>query len=244
MEALAMAKILIVVTSTQEYERVGYRTGLWLGELTHFWEVAEDAGFDMDIASPKGGSVPIDPESLLVSEIGEALGLQSAVLKRYENREFMDLLKNSLKIADVSHQSYDAIYLTGGHGVMFDYRDENLSKLIAAFYESGKIVSAVCHGPCGLIDVKLKNGEFLINSKNVTGFSWQEEVASKRDNAVPYNLEEEIKSKGAVYSKAALPFATHVIEDGNLITGQNPSSSHAVGEAVMRRLKVLTGVAS
>jgi putative intracellular protease/amidase len=239
-----MAKILIIATSTQEYERVGYRTGLWLGELTHFWEVAEDAGFDMDIASPKGGSVPIDPESLLVSEIGEAIGLQSAVLKRYENREFMDLLKYSLKVSELSEQSYEAIYLTGGHGVMFDYRDETLSKLIAAFYESGKLVSAVCHGPCGLIDVRLSNGEFLINSKNVTGFSWQEEVAAKRDNAVPYNLEEEIRSRGAVYSKAALPFATHVVEDGNLITGQNPSSSHAVGEAVMKKLKVLAGVNS
>ena len=234
-----MSKILIVVTSVDEYQKVGYRTGLWLGELTHFFDVTEEAGHLMDIASPKGGVVPIDSESLLISEVGEALGLHTAVLKRYEDRQFMNLLRHSLAVSDISHQSYDAIYLTGGHGVMFDFREEPLPALIREFYETGKLVSAVCHGPCGLLDVKLTNGEMLLANKKATGFSWQEEIAAKRDHAVPYSLEESMKARGADYSKAALPFGTHVVEDGNLITGQNPGSAKAVGEAVVKRLQAV-----
>lgn len=239
-----MAKILIVVTSVDEYQKVGYRTGLWLGELTHFWDVAEEAGHKMDIASPKGGVVPIDSESLLLSEVGEAMGLHTAVLKRYEDRQFMNLLRFSLNLSDLSHQSYDAIYLTGGHGVMFDFREEPLPSLIRDFYEAGKLVSAVCHGPCGLLDVTLSNGEHLLSGKKATGFSWKEEVAAKRDHAVPYSLEEGMKTRGAEYTTAALPFGKHVVEDGNLITGQNPGSAKAVGEAVVERLKLLSGAAN
>lgn len=233
-----MAKILIIVTNVDEYEKVGHRTGLWLGELTHFWDVVEKHGIQMDIASPAGGKIPIDPESLMMSEIGEAVGLQGAVMKRYEDREFMNLLVETPALSACSHETYDAIYLTGGHGVMFDFRAQDLAQLVAAFYESGKIVSAVCHGPCGLLDTKLSDGQYLVKGKNVTGFSWKEEELAKRDKAVPYSLEDELTARGATYSKAAVPFVTHVVEDGNLITGQNPNSAHAVGEAVLKRLKV------
>ncbi len=238
-----MAKILIVVTSTDEYQKVGFRTGLWLGELTHFWDVAEEAGFSMDLASPKGGVVPIDSESLLFSEVGEAMGMQTAVLKRYEDRGFMNLLRTSKKLDEVSHDQYQAIYLTGGHGVMFDFRDEPLSKLIRDFFEAGKIVSAVCHGPCGLLDVTLSSGEHLLAGKKVTGFSWNEEVMAKRDHAVPYSLEEGLKPETPNTVRALLPFGTHVVEDGNLITGQNPGSAKAVGEAVTKRLKAYSQAA-
>jgi putative intracellular protease/amidase len=206
--------------------------------LTHFWEVAEEAGYRMDIASPSGGKIPIDPESLLMTELGDALGLKGDLAKRYEDKVFMNLLENTLKVSDVDASAYDAIYMTGGHGVMFDFpHSQPLADLTAKFYESGKIVSAVCHGPCGLLEVNLSNGEPLVKGKDVTGFSWTGEVIAKRDHAVPFSLEEELKKRGGKYSKALIPFKSHVIEDGLLITGQNPGSAHAVGQAVVRKLR-------
>lgn len=225
-------RILIIVTNAGEYEKVGYRTGLWLGELTHFWDVAEKAGFQMDIASPSGGYVPIDPESL-----AHAVLKDGGTEERYKDRDFMDRLKDTKKVADTDVATYDAIYMTGGHGVCFDFESPDLAKLTAAFWEAGKIVSAVCHGPAGLLDVKLTNGEYLIAGKDVTGFSWNEEGKVGRDDAVPYNLEEELQKRGAKYGKAWMAFSSHVVEDGNLITGQNPASAAAVGEAVVKKLK-------
>lgn len=226
-------RILVVVTNVPEYERVGYRTGLWLGELTHFWDVAEKAGFQMDIASPSGGDIPIDPESLS-HEVLADLGTD----KRYADRAFMDKLKGTKKLSDVKIEDYDAIYLTGGHGVMFDFpQSADLARLMAGFYEKDKIVSTVCHGATGLLSAKLSNGDYLIKGKNVTGFSWDEEVLAKREKAVPFNLEEEMGKREARYSKAAKPFETYVVEDGLLITGQNPGSARAVGEAVVRKLQ-------
>lgn len=229
----ATNRILIVVTNVGEYEKVGYRTGLWLGELTHFWDVAEKAGFAMDIASPAGGYVPIDPESLAASVVKEG-----GTDERYRDRVFMDRLQNTRKVSEADPANYDAIYMTGGHGVCFDFpRSEALATQTAAFWQAGKIVSAVCHGPAGLLEVRLPGGEPLIQGKKLTGFSWAEEGKVGRDDAVPYNLEEELKKRGADYSKAWLAFGSHVVEDGNLITGQNPASAAAVGEAVVKRLR-------
>ncbi len=227
-------RILIIVTNAGEYEKVGYRTGLWLGELTHFWDVAEKAGFQMDIASPSGGYVPIDPESL-AHEVLEQGGTE----ERYKDRVFMDRLRDTARVADADVAAYDAIYMTGGHGVCFDFESPDLARLTAAFWEAGKIVSAVCHGPAGLLEVKLSGGDYLIAGKDVTGFSWAEEVKVGRDQAVPYNLEEELQKRGASYGKAWMAFHSHVVEDGKLITGQNPASAAAVGEAVVKRLKEL-----
>jgi putative intracellular protease/amidase len=109
-------KILIIVTNVPSYKKVGYRTGLWLGELTHFWDVAEQAGYRMDIASPSGGPIPLDPESLAHDVLAD-LGTE----KRYRDRVYMDLLENTKKVSDIRLEDYDAIYLTGGHGTMFDF---------------------------------------------------------------------------------------------------------------------------
>lgn len=233
-------KILVIVTNVSEFEKVGYRTGLWLGELTHFWDVAEAAGFQMKIASPSGGFVPIDPESLAPAFLKEG-----GTDKRYEDRAYMNLLQNTLKVSEANLEDYDAIYMTGGHGVSFDYpKSEALAKLTAEFFEAGKVVSAVCHGSAGLLEVKLSNGEYLINGKNLTGFSWDEEIAVARDQAVPFNLEEELKKRGANYSKARTNFGERFVEDGLLITGQNPASAKAVGKAVVAKLQAVQSKAA
>ncbi|MFB6674285.1 type 1 glutamine amidotransferase domain-containing protein [Streptomyces sp. NPDC056390] len=225
-------RILVVVTSAGEYKRVGFRTGLWLGELTHFWDVAEEAGFGLVIASIEGGDVPIDPESLsheFLADLGTG--------KRYADREYMDLLQRTVSISDVDAADYDAIYLTGGHGVMFDFpQSRELAKLIAEFYESGKVVSAVCHGVTGLLNVELADGGHLIKDKDITGFSWHEEELAQRGEAVPFNLQEELVSRGANYSLTDQPFAPYVVETGHLVTGQNPGSAKGVAEAVVKQL--------
>jgi putative intracellular protease/amidase len=224
--------VIVIVTSISEYEKVGYRTGLWLGELTHFYDVAEQAGFEVTIASIEGGPVPLDPESLAHTVLGD-LGTD----KRYADRLFMDKLKDTLAVSQVDVDDHDAIYLTGGHGVMFDYhQSQALETLIARFYETGRIVSAVCHGPCGLLDVTLSNGEPLVKGRKVTGFSWREEELAQRAHAVPYSLEDRLKELGASYTIAEKPFAPHIVEDDRLITGQNPGSAKGVAEAVVRRL--------
>ncbi|WP_206323692.1 type 1 glutamine amidotransferase domain-containing protein [Streptomyces sp. HNM0574] len=233
----ATGRILVVVTNTGEYQKVGMRTGLWLGELTHFWDVAEGQGFTMDIASPQGGGVPLDPESLSATVLAE-LGTE----ERYRDRQFMDLLDDTLRVADVNPEDYDAIYLTGGHGVMFDFpQSPELEALMARFYESGRVVSTVCHGATGLLNVDLSTGEPLVRGKRVTGFSWPEEELAHRADAVPYNLEEQLRKLGAEYTAADEPFEPYVVEDGNLVTGQNPGSARGVGEAVVRRLLAPTG---
>jgi putative intracellular protease/amidase len=172
----------------------------------------------------------------MLQELGYSVGLGGPVHKRYEDRTFMDGLKQTMKVADADAAKYDAIYLTGGHGVCFDFRSPALAELPARFWEAGKVVSAVCHGPAGLLEVKV-GGEHLVKGKDVTGFSWAEEGLAKREKAVPYNLEEELKKRGAKYGKATLPFASHVVEDGMLVTGQNPASASGVGEAVVKKLK-------
>jgi putative intracellular protease/amidase len=226
-------KILIIVTNVSEYEKVGFRTGLWLGELTHFWDAVEEAGYQMDIASPSGGYVPIDPESL-----SQVVLKDGGTDKRYKDRTYMDLLKNTLEISEANPAHYDAIYMTGGHGVCFDFpKSEALAELTARFYESNKVVAAVCHGPAGLLEVKLSNGDYLIDGKKLTGFSWKEEVKVDRDQAVPFNLEEELQKRGAKYSKALMAFGSHVVEDALLITGQNPASANGVGKAVVKKLQ-------
>lgn len=222
-----------------EFKKVGFRTGLWLSELTHFWDELEKANYEMDIASPKGGKIPIDPESLLMTEVGEAVGLKGAIFERYEDRAFMDRLSCTLKLPEIDERLYAGIYMTGGHGVMFDFpQSRELAEMTARFYESGRIVSAVCHGSCGLLEARLTDGQNIVSGKNVTGFSWNEEVLAKRDTAVDYSLEDELRKRGGNYSKALMPFLSHVVEDGNLITGQNPRSAAGVGQAVVKQLQL------
>jgi putative intracellular protease/amidase len=220
------------VTNVGEYEKVGYRTGLWLGELTHFYDHVVENGFDVTIASPRGGAVPLDPESLS-HEVLADLGTGT----RYHDRDFMDLLRDTVSVADVTVEDYDAIYFTGGHGVMFDFRGDELGALTARFYESGRIVAAVCHGPVGILNVPLSDGEPMVKGKNVTGFSWPEEEAAQRGDAVPFRLEDELQQLGASYTTAEELFAPYVVVDGNLITGQNPASARPVAEAVVTALR-------
>ncbi|GAB3699467.1 type 1 glutamine amidotransferase domain-containing protein [Mariniluteicoccus flavus] len=227
-----MSRILIIVTSADEYADAGYRTGLWLGELTHFWDVAEKAGHTMEIASIAGGKVPLDPESL-----GAPVLAMGGTKKRYRDRNFMNLLVDTKSVAQVSADDYDAIYLTGGHGTMFDFPESrHLGRLIGAFADQGKIVSAVCHGPTGLLNATRGNGKAFLEGCKVTGFSWAEEKVAGRRDVVPFNLEKMLGAKSRRFTKARVPMGKHVVVDGNLVTGQNPTSAKGVAQAVVKLL--------
>ena len=224
-------KILVIATNQNKYETTGDATGLWLGELTHFYDVMLKAGIDIDIASAKGGSIPLDPSSI-------SSGLIDDLTKEYyENEKFMNLLNDTKNASDVKAEDYDAIYFTGGHGTMWDFPNtEAFQNLSAEIYENGGIVSAVCHGVGGLLNIKLKDGTNLIKDKSLTGYSNEEEIIAKVIEKIPFKLEDKLKENGAEYKKASTPFTSFVVEDNKLITGQNPASTKEVAERVLQVL--------
>lgn len=225
-------KILIIVTSVATYENQNLKTGLWLSELTHMYHSAKEQGYEIAIASPKGGNTPLDPESL------KPMMLDKLSKAYYNDDKFMELLKHTKTLEDVENEEFDVVYLTGGHGTMYDFPDNTaLQNIIRKHYENQKIVSAVCHGVGGLLNVKLSNGEYLIKDKTITGFNWQEELLARRRKQVPFNLEEELKKRNSNYRKSFIPMTSKVHIDGNLITGQNPFSSKEIAKAVMEQLK-------
>lgn len=225
-------KILIVVTSVPNYLSHNIPTGLWLSEVTHLYDECKKNNVDINFASPKGGQTPIDPESL------KPLVLDKVTKQYQTDVPFTTLLNNTKALSEIDSNLYDAIYLSGGHGTMYDFvGNETLNKLIKDFYESGKLVSAVCHGVCGLIDVKLSNGEYLIRDKKLTGYSWFEEIIARRKKQVPFNLERIIKERKGLYDKAFFPLTSKVVIDKSLITGQNPFSSKEIAKTVVIQLK-------
>lgn len=227
-----MLKILIIVTSVNSYADNKLETGLWLSELTHIYHSAKIAGNEITIASPKGGNIPIDPESL------KPLVLDKISKDYWNDANFRDLLQHTKSLQEVADQEFDCVYLAGGHGTMYDFPDDAvLQKIVKNQYESNKMVAAICHGVGGLLNVKLSNGQYLIKGKTITGFNWFEELLARRQKKVPFNLEASLKERGADYRKAFIPMTSKVVVDGNLITGQNPFSSKEMAKVVMKELK-------
>lgn len=224
-------KILIVVTSVERYPEMPRATGLWLGEAVHFVEKVEAAGFAVDFVSPRGGNTPIDPASL-----GDmALPID---WKFYANKSFMNRLGATLTPDQVNPSEYAAIYYAGGHGVMWDFpNDPPLQAISRRIYESGGVVSSVCHGAAGLLNIQLSDGKNLIAGKEVTGFSNDEERLAKLDTHVPFLTEDEMVKRGARYRKAEKPFVSFAVVDERLVTGQNPQSGAAVAEKVLDVLR-------
>lgn len=226
--------ILHIVTNVAHYDapHQDTPTGLWLGELTHAYDEFEKHGYQQTIISPNGGTSPIEPKSLL------PVVADKAVMARYADPDFMALLKDTPSPSDINWQDFDAIYYTGGHGVMWDFLDSvELQTITAKLFENGKIVASVCHGYCGLLNVKLSDGKRLIDGKKLTGFSWAEEKLALVADKVPYNVEEKAQALGAIYDKALVPFVSHVVVDGNLITGQNPASAKDTALKIIEQLQ-------
>jgi putative intracellular protease/amidase len=224
-------KILIVLTSHDQLGNTGEKTGFWLEEFVAPYYVLKDAGAEITLASPKGGQPPLDPKSELPENLTE-------LTKRYrKDKAAQAELANTKKIADVSAVDFDAVFYPGGHGPMWDMPDNRASiALIEAFVKADKPVGAVCHAPASLVNVRGKDGEYLVKSKRVTGFTNAEEEAVGLTAVVPFLLEDRLKERGGLYSKGA-DWAPNVQVDGKLVTGQNPASSRPAAEELLKLLR-------
>lgn len=229
---MSQKRILIVITNHKDYPTRDDHTGLWFGELVHFYHPLHEAGYAMDFVSPQGGAIPLDERSMSFLFMGR---LEK---QYYADAEFMRKLNHSLRPEEVNPADYAAIYYTGGHGTMWDFPDnDSLQAISRQIFEQGGVVSAVCHGVTGLLNIHLSNGKPLIEGIPVTGYSTREEVFAGLKNEVPFLLEEALKKRGANYKKALLPFIPFVQAAGRVITGQNPQSTQAVAKTVLETLK-------
>ena len=224
-------RILMVVSNVAHYRDPSHPTGLWLSELTHAWDVFEQAGFELQVISPLGGPSPLEPRSL------KWPNLDASAKRWLADDRRMAMLKSTAKAQEIDGSDYDAIYFTGGHAVMWDFPDDlALQRLSREIYERGGVVGSVCHGYCGLLNTRLSDGKRLVADRRVTGFSWLEEILAGVSGKMPYNAEQQMRERGALYQKAWLPFVSNVVTDGRLVTGQNPQSAKATAEAVRRVL--------
>ncbi len=220
-------KVLFVLTSHDELGNTGEKTGFWTEELAAPYYALSDKEVDITLASPKGGLPPIDPKS-------EDPSSQTDATRRMDNDEVLkDKLKNTHKLSDVKSEDFDAVFYPGGHGPLWDLAEDKVSQqLIADFYTNEKPVAFVCHAPGVLKDVKI-DGEYLVNGKNVTGFTNSEEEAVQLTDVVPFLVEDMLKKNGGSYSKIE-DWSPYAVVDGRLITGQNPASSEKVAEELLK----------
>ncbi len=224
-------KILIVLTSHDQLGETGKKTGFWLEELAAPYYTFIDAGADVTLASPAGGQPPLDPKS-------NEPDAQTETTKRFEADEVaMQALANTHKLSEVLNQDFDAVFYPGGHGPLWDLaNDQNSISLIEQTLQANKPVALVCHAPGVLRDVKNAEGRPIVEGKSVTGFSNTEEDGVGLTDVVPFLVEDTLKEKGGQYSKTE-DWQVHVQQDGLLITGQNPASSAATAEALLKLLE-------
>ncbi|HYX37894.1 MAG TPA: type 1 glutamine amidotransferase domain-containing protein [Oligoflexus sp.] len=225
-------KILVIVTNHSLYPNRTDTTGLWVTELTHFYDIMNEAGFEMDFASPLGGKTPLDERSQ------SWMYMDAAAKGHLKDRYFMDKINNTKSASEVNSAEYFAIYFTGGHGTMWDFRTSpDLKKVAEQIYNQGGYVTSVCHGAAGLLSLTRPDGKPLIAGKKVTGFSNTEEWLAGLKNEVPFLLQDELKTLGAKYQKSFFPFSSYAVVDGRLVTGQNPNSGKAVAQALLNAVK-------
>lgn len=218
--------VLFVLTSHDKKGNTGEATGAYLPEVSHPYDVFRAAGFEVDFTSPKGGKPPLDG-------VDQKDPSQKAFL---ENTSAMKKLESSAKPADVDHSKYAAIFFAGGHGTMWDFPDDAaLAALAAKIYDAGGVVGAVCHGPAGLVNVKLGSGKHLVDGKKVAAFTNEEEAAVKLTEVVPFLLASKLVERGAEHVPAA-NWAPNVVVSERLVTGQNPASAKGVGEQMVKLL--------
>lgn len=221
-------KILFVVTSHGQLGDTGRSTGYFLSEVTHPWSVL-DKDYDIDVVSPLGGRPPVD-----------GFDLNDPINSQYWNDpEWQYKMSNTMKPQDVNPTEYQAIFYAGGHGAMWDFPDNRtLAQIAASIYEKGGFVAAVCHGPAGILNIKLNNGSLLVTDKKVTGFTNAEENANGTSDIVPFLLQDALSQRGAQFETAPM-WSDHVVIDGRLITGQNPQSALTLGQKLLQNLKLI-----
>lgn len=223
-------KILMVLTSHDKLGDTGNKTGFWVEEFAAPYYIFKDAGLDITLASPLGGQPPIDPSS-------EMEDFVTGATKRFdEDAETKQQLANTVALSSVNEADYDAIFYPGGHGPLWDLATDTKSiKLIEDFLAANKPVGAVCHASAVLLDVKDSAGEFAVKGKAVSGFTNSEEAAVQLTDIVPFLVEDELIKRGADYQKVD-DWNAFAVQDGLIISGQNPASSELVAEKLLAHL--------
>lgn len=221
-----MDKVLFVVSSHGELGDTGKKTGYFLSEVTHPWSVLS-AEYEIDVVSPKGGRPPVD-----------GFDLNDPINRKYwDSPEWQDKMSTTMTPDEVDPSQYKAIFYAGGHGAMWDFpNNEKLAEIAQKIYEAGGFVAAVCHGPAGILNIKLKDGSLLVKGKKVDSFTNAEEEANGTAKIVPFLLQTALTDRGAIFECGA-PWTDHVVRDGRLITGQNPMSALSLGKELLAALK-------
>lgn len=219
-------KVLFVVTSHDKKGDTGEPTGFYLGEVTHPYAVLAKEGCVIDFVSPQGGKAPVD-----------GFDLQDPVNKAFwENPKERGAVENTKRPDQVQAADYSAIFFAGGHGAMWDFPgNEPLAEIAGKIYDNGGVVGAVCHGPAGLVNIRLANGDYLVKGKEVAAFTNSEEKAVKLDTVVPFLLADKLVERGANHLPAP-DFTRQVVVSERLVTGQNPASAAGVGEEMLKLL--------
>ncbi len=223
-------KVLIVLTSHDQLGDTGKKTGFWLEEFASPYYHLKDAGVQVTLASPSGGQPPLDPKS-------HEPDFHTDDTRRFDgDQAAQNELANTAKLAEMKVEDFDAVFYPGGHGPLWDLHNDNDSiALIEGFIGAGKPVASVCHAPAVLLKAKVQNGDPLVKGKQVTGFSNSEEAAVELTDVVPYLVEDQLIALGGVYQKVE-DWNSLAVVDGLIITGQNPGSSAAVAEALVKAL--------
>ncbi len=224
---MATQRVLFVLTSHDTLGTTGKETGFYLSEVTHPYAAFVKADIEVEFVSPRGGKAPM---------IG--IDLEDPINKAFlEDAINVAKVENTLIPAQVNPVRYDAIFYAGGHGTMWDFpNNEQLNRIAAAIYENGGVVGAVCHGPAGLVNIKLLDGAYLVDGKTVSSFTNEEEDAVGLSDVVPFLLESTLVERGAAHTKAP-NFQPHVVVSDRLVTGQNPASATGVGEQMAKLLQ-------
>lgn len=219
-------RVLFVLTSHDKLGSTGKSTGAYLSEITHVYDVLAKAGIAIDFVSPAGGQVPLDG-------VDRKDTVNAAFL---DNASIMARLADTPRPTSIDPSRYDAIFYAGGHGTMWDLPDDgSLATLAAQIYERGGLVAAVCHGPAGLVNIKLSSGQYLVAGKDVAAFTNDEESAVGLTSVVPFSLADKLVERGATH-KPADKWAAQIVVSERVITGQNPQSAKGVGEALANAL--------
>lgn len=212
-----MKKLLIVTTNSSGDDSIS-ETGVYLEEFAVPFLVFEKSDIEMTIASPEGGLSPVDENSMSCSN-------------PQEWDKCIKILRNTKRLSQVNYKDFDGVYFPGGHGPMFDLaQSDEVAKIVEYFYNSRKLVSAICHGPAAFVKTNIVKG------KRITAFTNEEEKIVKLDNLVPFLLETKLRELGAEFV-AQKPWSEHVEVDGNLITGQNQKSALLIAEKIVTYLK-------
>jgi putative intracellular protease/amidase len=223
--------VLMVLTSHDTLGDTGRKTGFWLEEFAAPYFVLHDAGVDITVASVKGGQPPLDPKS-------DEPQFRTDATERFKaDAAAQEVLANTVRLADVNAADFDAVFYPGGHGPLWDLAEDQTSiALLEAMNAAGKPLTLVCHAPGVLRHVKDTDGKPLVAGRPVTGFANSEEEAVGLTKVVPFLVEDELKALGGQYSKGD-DWSSYVLEDGNLITGQNPASSTEAARRLLSRRK-------